>query len=1573
MDEDQDQDDYVGQLREVFDQCDTEGNGALNRDGLLELCNSLQLQDQAEQLIGELLGDSTGGLVDFDTFKEAFVNILATTVDFDTDLDDIGGVSDVDRDDDDRSVSSYHNPVSDADIVDEVSPKYVKGNKKYGRRSKPDINVDTADISDVETDVSSYAGLPPDKSHHSKSEARGTKREGDRSEHGYHLSKRNSVSFADDLSQGGSLDLERELDFDQDPVIDGVDVPQEPLSPERVDGEGTSILETFEAEGQNNASISQYAGTPTQDQSQVAAIEAIWEEVGVGKDGFLDIDELKIVCEHIGMEDMDNEELDNLFVKLDEDKDGRVGFDEFLRGLFSHTASATPTPIPIGMSPAQRANLRRLAGSSMDDPYQRTTTPSILVSQSSKLFSMLDPNNLGYARPEDIEEQLEREGIDNPAEIMEILDINMEAGKVNLQDLSSRLENILLAKGDDDGVYQVALATYQGELKYIRSQLDIVTDERDHLKDDITEANHRNTKLAQEVDDRHNNILRQNEKQLQALEEQYQDKIISLQAQIEKERESLTTEELGVRESLEKEIEQWKAEDALGKEKILLLQKENGRLEEELVEATERLIENEKTIQKQQRDLEGFQELEERLADLESNREKVSKQQEEYFESNIKEYQEKIRLLQDKMDELTQENDLLKNQGTERKTRRRASKIHASKPGRIGSVLSDYVNKPNVQRRLSSSENESELEELDPNLRRLPARSGGDGTSNEEEDKKKLEEEREKWEAEMTELKEDHKKELEEARIMFEHECKDIEQKYKIEISGLEEEMELKKDEARNQFEKLRVEFKGEQAKLVEELERQFKSERTETHEKNEREKHSREEEIAREKADLRDELEAKYNKELDNRIAELKQQLLVEKTELENLLVKEKSDVEKDLLKAKNEAEMKLKQRELDFVKEKGELESEFGSEKSELLQNYNAKVHELEQIFLNGEAGLKGQLRQDFTNLLDQHKAEMEESYKKEREELKESHEREKEEMNHAFELERVELLNGKENERSDIVERLQKEKAELVNKNKKDKLEAFEKHRREKAEMTEKFKKEKDALNEKHKKERSEWDQKLQKERERFRKEREDREEKFQRELAALELNLSVDKDNLEHTIRMDVEEKIRQDLKTEMEGDYVEQMHRLKENFEDEKSEFIVEKEEMEDRLRAISVSQVETIAKPMVAQEVHTNRPMPIGGAEPHAKSVSVYSQTDEAYPSTDELMEEKKDLEKRLRDAQALTNDVAHTQRTDFSDLENFHQKRKFIDEDSQTEGVELVDNTTSTTLDKEVDDEEMEVESGPIDNIQKFFTGLFKDGPRAKGIQTEIKPLTERISQTDINGKYFQQKFILEQKLRDTEALSDEMTKTILAMTYTEKEWEKARRLQRLDEYVQTEIIEMFDKECLTDPADDKVFQMVYQETMTDDDLQALNEVPMRDEMKLKLADAQTMTDEQEGVQEQLEAMSTEMLQSKTPPKDKVADLFAQNHLAALRASKRPKRQNPFLRDQNRDEQPLLDDSLNEQPGDVIDRMEDGNLTDTSGDDISSVKAKVKELEVEKQVLEEKLQAVSGECRMMFDYCWLF
>ena len=46
---------------------------------------------------------------------------------------------------------------------------------------------------------------------------------------------------------------------------------------------------------------------------------------------YLTLAELAAVCEHIGMDDMNEEELHQLFDKLDKDSDGRVSFQEFTR------------------------------------------------------------------------------------------------------------------------------------------------------------------------------------------------------------------------------------------------------------------------------------------------------------------------------------------------------------------------------------------------------------------------------------------------------------------------------------------------------------------------------------------------------------------------------------------------------------------------------------------------------------------------------------------------------------------------------------------------------------------------------------------------------------------------------------------------------------------------------------------------------------------------------------------------------------------------------------------------------------------------------------------------------------------------------------------------------------------------------------------------------------------------------------------------------------------------------------------------------------------------------------------
>ncbi|RWS16560.1 ninein-like protein [Dinothrombium tinctorium] len=62
-------------------------------------------------------------------------------------------------------------------------------------------------------------------------------------------------------------------------------------------------------------------------------LRTICRKLNVGKDGYLNIDELYAVCEHIGYDVTDDIVL-QLFEKLDCDKDGKVGFSELLQLLF---------------------------------------------------------------------------------------------------------------------------------------------------------------------------------------------------------------------------------------------------------------------------------------------------------------------------------------------------------------------------------------------------------------------------------------------------------------------------------------------------------------------------------------------------------------------------------------------------------------------------------------------------------------------------------------------------------------------------------------------------------------------------------------------------------------------------------------------------------------------------------------------------------------------------------------------------------------------------------------------------------------------------------------------------------------------------------------------------------------------------------------------------------------------------------------------------------------------------------------------------------------------------------------
>jgi ninein-like protein len=101
----------------------------------------------------------------------------------------------------------------------------------------------------------------------------------------------------------------------------------------------------------------------------------IWDKLRVGRDGYLNMEELYAVCEHIGM-DVGKDIIEQLFDKLDNDGDGKVSFDELLQGLFKQQQESQQIDLTSERHPRQFIE---------DDNYG---TPG-------NYFQSLDPLGLG--------------------------------------------------------------------------------------------------------------------------------------------------------------------------------------------------------------------------------------------------------------------------------------------------------------------------------------------------------------------------------------------------------------------------------------------------------------------------------------------------------------------------------------------------------------------------------------------------------------------------------------------------------------------------------------------------------------------------------------------------------------------------------------------------------------------------------------------------------------------------------------------------------------------------------------------------------------------------------------------------------------------------------------------------------------------------------------------------------------------------------------------------------------------------------------------------------------------------
>nr|XP_030728377.1 ninein-like protein isoform X1 [Globicephala melas] len=483
-----------------------------------------------------------------------------------------------------------------------VPPKYVSGSKWYGRRSWPEP-----------CDAAGGAPCLPEQP--------------------------TRPSVRSQLRRSASLESVESLKSDEE--AESAKDPQNELF------EAKGQLPTWGSEvfGSLRKPCSSSFDTPE------SRVRGLWEELGVGSSGHLTEQELALLCQSVGLQGLEKEELEDLFNKLDQDGDGRVSLEEFQLGLFNHGSPQLLESSTL-VKPSGSWSLYQVPE---EGGGQTTTSSLVSVSSGPRLLCSVD-DGAGFAFPEQIVTLWAQEGVHNGREVLQSLDFSVDE-KVNLLELAWALENELMMVGG--ATQQAALACYRQELSFRQGQVEQMARERDKARQDLEKAEQRHLEFVKETDDLHSALEQLAEEKVRRLEQGYRERLSLLRSEVEVERELSWEQARRQRAALEEDLQRLRAEEASLRQKLSLALKENSRLQKEMIEVVEKLAESEKLVLKLQNDLEfvlkdkvpaliflpasGFQ-LEPQSTELLT--------QEERFSEVLKEYKLKCRDLQDCNDEL---------------------------------------------------------------------------------------------------------------------------------------------------------------------------------------------------------------------------------------------------------------------------------------------------------------------------------------------------------------------------------------------------------------------------------------------------------------------------------------------------------------------------------------------------------------------------------------------------------------------------------------------------------------------------------------------------------------------------------------------------------------------------------------------------------------------------------------------------------------------------------------------------------------------------------------------------------
>ncbi|XP_073775744.1 ninein-like protein isoform X8 [Danio rerio] len=456
-------------------------------------------------------------------------------------------------------------------------------------------------------------------------------------------------------------------------------------------------------------------------------------------------------------------------------------------------------------------------GSSSDDFAEaleervvRSTSPSLLsATVGQRLLTRLDDGS-GCTSPEKVMALWTEEGIHNSRDILQTLDFSLEE-RLCLAELTLALDNELLVSGN--GIHQAALVSYKNEINYLQVLADQACQERDKAKADLEQADRRNLQLVREVDDRHATMESLNESKIKDLEQEFRDKLTALRSESEYESEVLLEQVEKERERLRDELQLLRSQDISLQEDMCTTANENRRLEEEVSALKEKLTEAESAISKLQNDLDRL--LQDKYDGLDANGTGLLNQEEQFTEI-FKEYEQQCRELQDRNDELCSELELLKSQGSGKRTRLSRSSLPANNWSNRRALTTESDSDDPEMKKGTSPQVRKKLQVTDKNvLGSLESLAPPVSIETE----LAMEKMKERYEQEVQDLKIQletkvnfYERSMDLMRQNMEVERKDISQCFKMEISELEDlkaRAEERAEQMRQTTERLEAELRG--------------------------------------------------------------------------------------------------------------------------------------------------------------------------------------------------------------------------------------------------------------------------------------------------------------------------------------------------------------------------------------------------------------------------------------------------------------------------------------------------------------------------------------------------------------------------------------------------------------------------------------------------------------------------------------------------------------------------------------------------------------------------------------------